>query len=227
MPNANFTMQAKNISGKSAKSKPQQTIQNKVNSKLFTFGSALKSSQSNAITTALVYNSENGYGFDFNTASNVKINATNFSVQKSAYFSVALAEGNYKVEVTIGSKEKTSNVTIKAESRRLMVDQLSVNKGSQATQTFNVNIRTPKIDATSKISLKERDLGVFNWDEKLTLEFLGEAAIQSIKIIPVPNIPVIYLAGDSTVTDQDVEPWASWGQFIRSEERRVGKECPV
>ena len=25
---------------------------------------------------------------------------------------------------------------------------------------------------------------------------------------------MVYLAGDSTVTDQDVEPWASWGQFI-------------
>ena len=193
---------------------PPKSNTKKNNSQLFLFGTALKSSKGKIIQNPLVYTSSLGYGFDFNTASNVKINATNFSTQKPTYFSVALPEGNYHIEVTIGSKEKASNITIKAESRRLMIDQFSVKKGEQTTKTFNVNIRTPQIDATSKISLKDRDLGVFNWDEKLTLEFLGDVSIQSIKILPVTNIPVLYLAGDSTVTDQDVEPWASWGQFI-------------
>ena len=184
------------------------------NSQTFYFGTAVKPAKGTAIKTPLPYTPSTGYGFDFGSVSNVKINSNTFSTEKPTYFSVAVPEGNYKIEVTIGSNEKASNITIKAESRRLMLDQFSVKKGSQVTKTFNVNIRGVNIDATSKISLKDRDLTVFNWDDKLTLEFFGVANIQSIKITPVTTIPVIYLAGDSTVTDQDVEPWASWGQFI-------------
>lgn len=184
------------------------------NSRLFYFGTALKPAKGTAINTPLVYSPSTGYGFDFGSVSNVTIARKGFYTEKPTYFSVALPEGNYRVEVTIGSKEKASNVTLKAESRRLMLRELYVKKGSQITKTFNVNIRNPKIDANTSMSLKEREKDTFNWDDKLTLEFLGEVAIQSIKIIPVTTLPVIYLAGDSTVTDQDVEPWASWGQFI-------------
>ena len=183
-------------------------------SKSIHFGTKKTTSKDILISTSLLYTSGAGYGFDFGSVSNVKINSNSFSIEKPTYFSVALPEGNYRVEITMGSKEKASNVTIKAESRRLMLSQFSVKKGSQITKTFNVNIRNPKIDATSSMSLKDREKDTFNWDDKLTLEFLGDATIQSIKVTPVTTIPVIYLAGDSTVTDQDVEPWASWGQFI-------------
>lgn len=183
-------------------------------SKSFHFGTKKTTSKDIHIGTPLTYTPNTGYGFDFGTDSNVSMATKGFYTEKPTYFSVAVPEGNYSIEVTMGSNEKASNVTIKAESRRLMLNQFFVKKGGQITKTFNVNIRTPLIDATSKISLKDRDLGVFNWDDKLTLEFLGEVTIQSIKITPVTTIPVIYLAGDSTVTDQDVEPWASWGQFI-------------
>jgi lysophospholipase L1-like esterase len=53
-----------------------------------------------------------------------------------------------------------------------------------------------------------------DWDNKLTLEFNGDnPSIRSISISPVSE-PTIYLAGDSTVVDQDVEPWAAWGQML-------------
>ncbi len=218
MPSAFFAMHTKsilkNLERSSAKANPQKASENKENYMLFSFGTTLKPTKGTAIKTPLLYTPSTGYGFDFGSVSNVKIAPKGFYTEKPTYFSVAVPEGNYSVEITIGSNEKDSNVTIKAESRRLMLDQFSVKKGSQVSKTFNVNIRNPKIDATSKISLKDRDLTVFNWDDKLTLEFLGVANIQSIKITPVTTIPVIYLAGDSTVTDQDVEPWASWGQFI-------------
>lgn len=186
----------------------------KEKSQLFSFGTASKSKKENPINTALVYNSSTGYGFDWDTNANVKINSNNFSIVKPTYFSVKVPEGNYQIEVTMGSKETASNVTIKAESRRLMVNQLSIQKGQTITKIFNVNIRTPKIDSNTSISLKDREKEIFNWDDKLTLEFLGEVAIQSIKITKKDNLTVVYLAGDSTVTDQDVEPWASWGQAI-------------
>ncbi len=125
-----------------------------------------------------------------------------------------LPEGNYQVSVTYGSKTKSTNTTIKAESRRLFLDQKTLKKGETATKTFNVNVRFPKIDETAEIKLKERDLGQLNWDDKLTLEFLGTVEVESITITPLSNVTTVYLAGDSTVTDQDLEPWASWGQFI-------------
>ena len=184
------------------------------NSQLFYFGTAVKQAKATVIKTPLLYTPSTGHGFDFGSISNVKMNSNSFTTEKPSYFSVAVPEGNYKIEVTIGSNEKASNVTIKAESRRLILNQFLVKKGGQVTKTFNVNIRNPKIDAISSMSLKDREKDTFNWDDKLTLEFLGDVSIQSIKITPVPTIPVIYLAGDSTVTDQDVEPWASWGQFI-------------
>ncbi|MEL1252360.1 rhamnogalacturonan acetylesterase [Flavobacterium sp. DGU38] len=183
-------------------------------SKLFNFGSAEKNNKGIPINTALAYNAATGYGFDLNSASNATINSNTFSAFKPTYFSVRLPEGNYQIEVVMGSSEKQTNVTIKAESRRLMLDQLSIKKGKPVTKVFNVNVRTPKIDDSQNVSLKDREKDILNWDDKLTLEFLGDISIQSIKITPKDNLTVVYLAGDSTVTDQDVEPWASWGQFI-------------
>ncbi|WP_416843271.1 rhamnogalacturonan acetylesterase [Flavobacterium sp. LB3P122] len=197
-----------------AKEDTPDSVGNSAKAQLFCFGSKRKSQKGTLIDSQLIYDSKRGYGFDFNTAQNIKINTTAFTAEKPTYFSVAVPEGNYRIEVTMGSKEKASNITIKAESRRLMLNQFYMKKGRQVTKTFNVNIRNAKIDATTNISLKDREKDTFNWDDKLTLEFLGGVVIQSIKIIPDENRSVVYLAGDSTVTDQDVEPWASWGQFI-------------
>lgn len=193
---------------------PSSKAMKNSDSKLFYFGNALKNAKGIPINNALNYNANTGYGFDMNSASNATINSNTFSAVKPTYFSVKLPEGNYQIEVVMGSSEKQTNVTIKAESRRLMTGQLLIQKGKPVTRIFNVNVRTPKIDETQNVSLKDREKDILNWDDKLTLEFLGDVSIQSIKITPKDNLTVVYLAGDSTVTDQDVEPWASWGQFI-------------
>jgi len=197
-----------------AKEKTLTPSKNSANSQLFYFGSKQKLTKGTLIDSQLIYDSNVGYGFDFNTAQNIQINNTAFIAEKPTYFSVKLLEGNYKVKITMGSEDKETNITIKAESRRLMVGELSIKKGSQVTKTFNVNVRTPKIDGTTVINLKDREIGELNWDNKLTLEFLGVVAIQNIEIIPIKDVTTVFLAGDSTVTDQDLEPWASWGQLI-------------
>ena len=54
-----------------------------------------------------------------------------------------------------------------------------------------------------------------NWDNSLTLEFNGpNACVSSIVIESASGLRTIFLAGDSTVTDQENEPWASWGQMF-------------
>ncbi len=53
------------------------------------------------------------------------------------------------------------------------------------------------------------------WDERLTLESNGERpCVCGIEIIRVEDIPTIYVLGDSTVCDQPLEPWNSWGQML-------------
>ena len=60
------------------------------------------------------------------------------------------------------------------------------------------------------------------WDNKLTLEFSNsEPKVDSIAIEKV-DVPTIYIAGDSTSTDQPREPFNSWGQMLtRFSNRRL------
>jgi lysophospholipase L1-like esterase len=63
--------------------------------------------------------------------------------------------------------------------------------------------------------LKTRELNYLNWDNKLTLEFSDKRpCVAGIEVFRLDSIPVIFLAGNSTVTDQEEEPWASWGQMF-------------
>ncbi|GAA4294023.1 rhamnogalacturonan acetylesterase [Aestuariibaculum suncheonense] len=188
------------------------TAQTKHN-QYFDFGTKNTASNATHISEALVYDENKGYGFDFNTASNVKFSKKALITTNSVYFSVSLPEGFYKVDLVLGDK-KYSETTIKAESRRLMLKELKVDKKDSRHVSFTVNVRSTKIDVNNYIRIKDRDKNQLNWDDKLTIEFSGTPAIQSLSITPTSNITTIFLAGDSTVTDQDVEPWASWGQFF-------------
>ena len=157
-------------------------------------------------------------GFDLATA------PTNFSggscsSDKPFFFSTAAIDGDYKVTVTLGGPA-ASTTTLRAESRRIFLLQKSLPAGASATESFIVNVRTPEYkDPTtgtdSKVKLKPREIGALDWDPKLTLEFNGERpAVRSITVQRVTNVPTVYLAGDSTVVDQDKEPWAAWGQML-------------
>jgi lysophospholipase L1-like esterase len=136
-------------------------------------------------------------------------------------FSVAAAPGNYRVTVTIGLPGLATETTIKAESRRLMVDALKVAAGRHVTVSFIVNVRDAKLvpppvnaPGGSQVLLKPREKDSFTWDDRLTLEILGEhQGVTAIAIEPA-TVPTVFLLGDSTVTDQPAEPAASWGQML-------------
>ena len=136
-----------------------------------------------------------------------------------ALFSVAAAPGNYRVTVTLGRRGAATTSTIKAESRRLMLDAVTVPAGRSVTRSFIVNVRNaalapPPANAPGgdHVLLKPRERGSLNWDDPLTLELLGDAPT-AIAIEPVA-VPTLFLLGDSTVTDQPAEPAASWGQML-------------
>ena len=134
---------------------------------------------------------------------------------KPFYFSVPVPDGNYWVMVTLGSAKKAGHTVVRAESRRLMVESCTTKKGQFETYRFVVNKRSPEIGDGKRVSLKPRELDYLNWDDMLTLEFNGSApAVKSIRIEPDTTATTIFLCGNSTVVDQEEEPWASWGQMI-------------
>ncbi len=135
-------------------------------------------------------------------------------------FSVAVPDGTYRVTLRLGDARRAGDTTVKAEARRLMLRNVATRKGTHVERSFLVNVRTPMLappppnaPGGTSVRLDARDRAEFTWDEKLTLEFLGRPAVESVWIEPV-SAPTIFLAGDSTVTDQYAEPAASWGQML-------------
>ena len=87
----------------------------------FDFTSAKKSKTSQAIIVSPTdrYTSATDYGFDF-------INSPErLDRQTPFYFSVRVPDGNYRVTATLGSKKKAAVTTVRAESRRLFVENLA------------------------------------------------------------------------------------------------------
>ena len=129
--------------------------------------------------------------------------------------SFAVPDGNYRVTVTVGNKKKAAQTVLRAESRRHFFDVIATKKGKFETVSFVVHKHSPVIDAKTKVKLKPREVGYKNWDDSLNLSFCGPApAVQRIQIVPETEATTVFLCGNSTVVDQENEPWASWGQMI-------------
>ncbi|ACB74621.1 rhamnogalacturonan acetylesterase [Opitutus terrae] len=165
-------------------------------------------------TAADVFTPERGYGFDLGTAPDPSANPP-------FYFSVAVPEGNYRVTVTFGDPQAPSSNTLKAESRQLLLEHLATRPGELVTRSFIVNLRTPRLPPPEKnapggsaVLLNERERDLLRWDDKLTLECNGPAPRVRTIVIEPATVPTVFLAGDSTVTDQPHEPAASWGQML-------------
>lgn len=164
-------------------------------------------------TTA--YSGERGYGFE--EPSGLKEVGGSITSDKPFFFSVKLPEGNYNVRLTLGSTTEESDTVVKAELRRLMLERVQSPPGRFETRTFTVNVRTPAIPGGDQVHLKTREKTeeARNWDDKLTLEFNGShPSLHALEITRADDAPTLYLLGDSTVCDQPLEPWNSWGQML-------------
>ncbi len=163
------------------------------------------------------YGEAKGYGIDF---------AEMATGSKCTFFSVDVPDGNYKVTAVLGSGKRAGSTTIRAESRRLFLENIPTRKGEFRTYSFVVNKRNTTIydagnaagerKAIDRVRIKRREEGKLNWDDKLTIEINGDApACSSLRIERADEtVPTVWLCGNSTVVDQDYEPWASWGQMI-------------
>ena len=127
-------------------------------------------------------------------------------------FAVRVSEGNYDFELTlVGPGE----VSVKAEMRRLVLEPTKLVAGETKTVKRTLNVRTPKLPGGESVRLKKDEIGHLDWDELLNLEFLcPSGCLKELRVTPNPKAPTVYIAGDSTVTDQRSAPFAAWGQML-------------
>ncbi|MBN1517013.1 rhamnogalacturonan acetylesterase [Candidatus Sumerlaeota bacterium] len=190
----------------------------------FNFGASESIDGYAPVSPDMIYSPTSGYGFEpgmqidsISRGGDDPLTSSFCTADTPFYFSVALPEGNYSVTVLLGDAQEASKTTIKAELRRLMIEEAETQPGEFIRRTFMVNIRTPEIPDGGKVRLKDRELEneIWAWDEKLTLEFNNSRpCICALEIERRDDIPTIFLLGDSTVCDQPGEPYCSWGQML-------------
>jgi lysophospholipase L1-like esterase len=152
------------------------------------------------------YSAERGHGFEPGNPSR---------------FSIRLPEGNYRVTVRLGGEATAGSTTVLAEQRRLMLEDVRTAPRATLDRDFIVNVRTPTLapppanaPGGSSVRLKPREQESASWDDRLTVEFAGSAPQVAALDVQAVDVPTLYLAGDSTVTDQANAPAASWGQML-------------
>lgn len=195
----------------------------------FVFGSQAKAGFTRVAPTN-VYALANGYGFDFGFDDVVKYTPSKDGIEgkpsgKNPYdwtgmpfyapkrqaflFSANVPVGNYEVRITMGGKDSASRATIRAEQRRLMIEDWKVPAGNVETRVIHVNRRK------KGSSLTTREQGYIDLDDRLTIEFNGDHPVLSeLEITRIDTAITVYLAGNSTVVNQQQEPWGAWGQIF-------------
>lgn len=181
----------------------------------FVFGDKAKGGWRQVSPTNL-YSAESGFGFEPGAEISAPAGGNYVASDKPFYFSVKVPEGNYRVTAAFGDGPIESVVTVKAELRRLMLEKIVVAPGKTVSRDFIVNLRTPFISPSNHVHLKPREetSEIWDWDDKMTLEFNGmHPCLRSLRIQKV-TVPTVFVMGDSTVCDQPAEPWNSWGQML-------------
>jgi len=175
---------------------------------------------------ATFYTSASGYGFEKTGAAATcqdqggdPLTGDFCTANGELLFSVKLPQGNYDLTVYLGDPAGASETTVKAENRRLLFDRVTTVSGQLAARTITVNRREAKsVDGTVTMTLKDRELGYYTWDEKLTLRFSGrKPAIAGLELVRNDKAITWFLCGNSTVVDQldsANEGWTAWGQDI-------------
>ncbi len=125
--------------------------------------------------------------------------------------------------MTFGDSAVATTTTLKAESGRLMDEAVPAKAGEVVSRTFTTNVRTPKLppvpaNAPGGDAVREDQFDAGNardWDDRLTVEINSpQAALRSIEITRASDVPTLFIAGDSTVTDRDSGADVSWGQLL-------------
>ena len=178
------------------------------------------------ITSMSKFDQKIGYGFmdisglkSFDTGENA-LKGDYITSNKPFYFSVAVPEGNYDIQLILGDTKGTSETTVRVENRRLMLNDVKTKKGEIVEKQITVHVKDSIIRNQNGVEigivkLKPREKKYLHWDNLLTIEFNDKAPkVCGLIIQSNKTAKTIYLTGDSTVVDAQYEPWASWGQML-------------
>ncbi|AZA63127.1 rhamnogalacturonan acetylesterase [Chryseobacterium indoltheticum] len=178
------------------------------------------------ITSTSKFDKEIGYGFmDISGLKSVDnegnaLTGDFITSDKPFYFSVAIPEGNYDIQLKLGDSKGTSETTVRVENRRLMLNDVKTKQGEIVEKQITVHVKDSIIRNQNGIEigivkLKPRERKYLHWDNLLTIEFNDKAPkVCSVIIQPNKSAKTIFITGDSTVVDAQYEPWASWGQML-------------
>lgn len=146
-----------------------------------------------------VYSEATGYGFENNERVSSRDRGGDnrlrgaFCIPLEAVFRVDLPNGCYTVTATVGDAIAPTVTTLKYGTGRIVVYNAETSAGQYAVHSFTVKVT----------------------DGSLRLAFSGVAPrINALDIVKATQATTVYLAGDSTVTDQETFPYAGWGQML-------------
>lgn len=180
----------------------------------FDFGTTATTKGYTVVTPKTIYTDIAGYGF-INTSAIIAVerNKKNtltsdfITSSKPFFFSVKIPEGNYEVKIILGDINGISATTVRAECRRLFLQNIETKKTEIKTEYFTVHVKDSIIrdaigNAIDKVKLKTREINYLHWDNQLTLEFNDSAVkICAVEITPNTTATTIFLAGNSTVVE--------------------------
>ena len=125
------------------------------------------------------------------------------------HISLKAPNGTYEVTVTVSAHEDIV-FTIYAQSRRVMVQNCEMKKGESRDFIFNVSV----------CDRHRRDED-YTTVEGVEIDIACDGDFTAIAMASPVDIPTIYIAGDSTVTDQPAEypytpshTYCGWGQML-------------
>lgn len=117
--------------------------------------------------------------------------------------------GTYEVTVTVTAHEDIT-FTIYSQSRRVMVQECEMKKGETRDFTFNVSVRDYHRHDEEYTALSG-----------ITVNIACDGDFSAIATASPVDIPTVYIAGDSTVTDQPANypytptaTYCGWGQMF-------------
>lgn len=164
-------------------------------------------------TLHTLYDSARGYGFM--QPPNVLQEQSSVCADAPFFFSLDVPEGKYDVTLRLGDERDDSSIAVKAEARRLLVEPLQIRRRKFVTRRFTLNVRYKELANGKIVHLKNDEKNDLDWDHRLSLEFNGaHPCVNELEVKKNDQAITVYLAGDSTVTDQRREPWAAWGQML-------------
>lgn len=167
----------------------------------FDFGIGDAESGYMKVTADTEYNQEIGFGFTDVTRVTARDRKEpgalkrDLCIPADTTFRVDVPNGNYTVSLLMGDWIVPACTTLKASPGRLLLRNRFVSAGQFIRETVALSVR----------------------EGQMNLTFSGPAPrVNAMEITPAPHAIVLFLAGDSTVTDQpeDGFPYAGWGQML-------------